>query len=193
MRGGKRSVGAATLAAAWLLSLAAPPAPAQAPRGTQTVYTNRASFSLPVRMDDRDRAELKELKFYVKSPGGPRPGQWVCLETAPPTKSRFSFQAAYDGEYWFAFVTVDKAGQVAPPNLDKAAPGLVVVVDTHPPEIDVQKLPVASGEVFLQCQIKDANPDYASLRLEYQTPEHGWRALEPRADAPGVFRVADPS
>src|SRR3954466_11512881 len=183
MRGGKRTVGAALLALTCLLSRAAAPASAQAPRGVQTVYTNKASFSLPVRLDERDRAELKELKFYVKSPGGPKQGQWVCVETAPPSKGRFAFQAAYDGEYWFAFVTVDKAGQVAPPNLDKASPGLIVVVDTHPPEIDVQKLPVASGEVFLQCQIKDATPDYASLRLEYQTPEHGWRALEPRADA----------
>jgi hypothetical protein len=56
----------------------------------------------------------------------------------------------------------------------------------------VQKLPVASGEVFLQCQIKDANPDYSSLRLEYQTADKGWRALEPQSDAPGVFRVTDP-
>src|SRR5262245_19748712 len=128
---GKRSVGAAMFALAGLMSLIAGPAMAQAPRNVQTVYTNRAAFSLPVRLDDRDRAELKELKFYVKSPGGPKAGQWVCLETAAPTKNRFSFQAAYDGEYCFAFVSVDKAGQVAPPNLEKAAPGLIVIVDTH--------------------------------------------------------------
>ena len=49
---GKRSVGAASLALAGLLSLVAGTATAQAPRNVQTVYTNRAAFSLPVRLDD---------------------------------------------------------------------------------------------------------------------------------------------
>src|SRR5688572_32793279 len=98
------------LALAGMLGLAAPGF-AQAPRGVQTVHTNRASFTLPVRMDERDRAELKELKFYVRAPQGARPGEWVCLETAPPSKSKFNYQAPEDGEYWFAFVTVDKSGQ----------------------------------------------------------------------------------
>jgi hypothetical protein len=181
------------LALAGLLGAAAAPAPAQTARGVQTVYTNRTAFSLPVRMDERDRAELKELKFYVRAATGPRAGEWDCKETASPTKAKFAYQAPQDGEYWFAFVTVDKAGQVAPADLNKSKPGLVVVVDTEAPDIDVQRLPAASGEVFLQCQLKDANPDYASIRLEYAGADRAWRPLEPAADAPGVFRVPDPA
>src|SRR5438874_6213558 len=111
--------------------LAAGQAAAEAPKGVQTVYTNRMSFSLPVRIDDRDRAELRELKFYVKPLQGSHPGEWVCVETAPPTKAKFQYRAPHDGEYWFAFVTVDKLGRIAPADLDKSSPGLVVVVDTR--------------------------------------------------------------
>jgi hypothetical protein len=88
---------------------------------------------------------------------------------------------------------VDKAGQVAPADLNKSRPGLVVVVDTKAPEIEVQRLPAATGEVFLQCQLKDANPDYASIRLEYAGADRAWRPLEPVLEAPGVFRVPDPA
>jgi hypothetical protein len=180
------------LALAWLVGLAAAPALAQAPRGVRTVYTNQLAFGLPVGLDERDRAEVRELKFYVREPCGPRPNEWVCLETAPPTKTRFTYRAAHDGEYWFAFATADKAGQATPTDLNRMPPGLVVIVDTQAPEVEVTKLPVASGETYLQCQIRDAHPDYAALRLEYQTPERAWRPLQPHPDAPGLFRVPDP-
>jgi hypothetical protein len=173
--------------------LAAGPAAAQAPKNVQTVYTNRPSFSLPVRIDDKDRADLRELKFYAKALQGSRPNEWVCLETAPATKAKFGYRAPQDGEYWFNFVTVDKAGRIYPSDLDKAPPGLKVVVDTRAPEVDVQRLPAASGEVFLQCQVRDANPDYGTVKLEYRGIDHAWHALEPVSDAPGVFRIPDRS
>jgi hypothetical protein len=173
--------------------LAVAPVAAQAPKAEKIVYTNRVSFTLPVKIDDRDRAELRELKFYAKSLQGPRSGEWVGVETAPPTKSKFGYRVTQDGEYWFAFVTVDKAGRIAPADLEKAPPGLVVVVDTKAPEVDVQKLPAASGEMFLQCTVRDANPDYAALKLEYKGIDRAWHALEQTPDAPGVFKVPDKS
>jgi hypothetical protein len=173
--------------------LAAGPVAAQAPKGVQTVYTNRVSFTLPVRIDDRDRAELRELKFYAKAMQGLRSGEWVVVESAPPTKAKFGYRVTQDGEYDFAFVTVDKAGRVAPADLEKTAPGLVVVVDTKAPDVDVQRMPVASGEVYLQCNVRDANPDYAALKLEYKGIDRAWHAMEQSPDAPGVFRVPDKS
>jgi hypothetical protein len=173
--------------------LAGGPALAQDPKNVQTVYTNRPSFSLPVRIDDRDRADLKELKFYAKAMQGSRPNEWVCLETAPASKAKFGYRAPGDGKYCFNFVTVDKAGRYYPSDLDKAPPGLIVVVDSRAPEVDVQKMPSASGEVFLQCQIKDANPDYGTCKLEYRGIDHAWHALDSVPDAPGVFRIPDKS
>src|SRR5205085_286671 len=119
------------------------------------------------KIDDRDRADLKELKFYVKAVQGGLPGEWVCKETAPPSQTKFAFRAAQDGEYWFAFVTVDKAGNLAPADLDKEPPGLIVVVDTQAPVVDVRPAAAASGETFLQCQAWDAHPEPASIKLEY--------------------------
>jgi hypothetical protein len=157
------------------------------------VYTNRLSFSLPVRIDERDKSELKELKFYVKAINGGKPGEWQCIETAPPTKSRFQYQAPQDGEYWFAFATVDRFGHVTPADLEREPPGLMVVVDTKAPEVEVQKLVVASGETYLQCQIRDANPDYGKMKLEAIMPDKTVRQLEPLEEAPGLFRVNDAS
>jgi hypothetical protein len=176
-----------------LVALAAGRAAAQAPNGVRTVYTNRPGFSLPVRIDDRDRAELRELRLYCKALQGNRQNEWVCLETAAPSKSKFGYRAPQDGEYWFSFVTVDRSGRVAPTDLDKAPPGLVVVVDSRAPEVEVQKLPSASGEMFLQCHVRDANPDYATVKLEYRGIDRAWHALEPLPDAPGVFRIPDKS
>ena len=48
----------------------------------------------------------------------------------------------------------------------------------------MQRLPAASGEVFLQCQIRDLNPDYGTVKLEYRGIDHAWHALESVADAP---------
>jgi hypothetical protein len=183
----KQWIAACTLGLA-IASLAV--AQSQSPR---KVYTNRLSFSLPVRIDERDKTELKELKFYVKfiSPG--KPGDWQCVETAPPTKNRFQYQAPQDGEYWFAFATVDRFGRVMPNDLDREPPGLMVVVDTKAPEVDVQKLIVASGETYLQCQIRDANPDYTKIKLEALMPDKSVRLLEPLEETPGVFRIGDPN
>src|SRR5690242_14533432 len=98
---------------------------AQTPKAPRTVYTNRTTFSLPVKIDERDRAELSEVKFYARMVQGGSKGQWVCKETAPPSQSKFTFRAPHDGEYWFAFATLDKAGVVAPTDLDKQPPGLI--------------------------------------------------------------------
>ncbi len=173
--------------------LAGGPAAAQAPKSVQTVYTNRPSFSLPVRVDDKDRADLRELKFYVKALQGGRANEWVCLETAPAGKSKFGYRAPQDGEYLFNFVTVDKLGRVFPSDLERTPPGLRVIVDTRAPEVDVLRLPAASGEIFLQCQVHDANPDYGTVKLHYRGIDHEWHPLEPVADAPGVFRIPDRS
>ena len=162
---------------------------AQTPKAPRTVYTNRTTFSLPVKIDERDRAELSEVKFYVRMVQGGSKGQWVCKETAPPSQSKFTFRAPLDGEYWFAFATIDKAGLVAPADLDKQPPGLIVVVDTKAPEIDIGPLRVVDGQPVLECRVRDEHADPASLKVEYQTPTRSWRALEPVPKTPGQFRV----
>lgn len=176
-----------------LLLGTAPGALAQEPgqKGPRKIYTRTTVFRLPVQLDERDRAELKELKLFVKT----LPGDWVCAETAAPAQNAFSFRAPQDGEYWFAFATVDKAGQMSPASLGQEPPGLIVVVDTVAPDVEVRPLP-ASSQLYLQCKIHDANPDYRSIKVEYELDAKmglAWTALEPVADTPGVFQVPDKS
>src|SRR5207237_2948385 len=79
---------------------------------------------------------------------------------------------------------------------DQHAPGLIVVVDTKPPEITVRPLPADSGPGYLQCKLIDANPDYSSVKMDCEVPGKGapvWKQLEPVADIPGVFQVPEKS
>src|SRR5947209_8576123 len=135
--------------------LAAGPAAAQAPKAAQTVYTNRPAFSLPVRIDERDRGDVSQLKFYVKALQGSRANEWVCLETAAAGKSKFGYKAPQDGEYWFSFAFVDRSGHVTPSDLDKTPPGLIVVVDTKAPEVELMRVPSPTGEMLLHCKLHD--------------------------------------
>jgi hypothetical protein len=172
--------------------LAAGPAAAQSPRAAQTVYTNRPAFSLPVRIDERDRGDVSQLKFYVKALQGSRANEWICLETAAASKTKFGYKAPQDGEYWFSFAFVDKNGHVTPSDLDKTPPGLIVVVDTHAPEVELLRAASAKGEMLLQCKLHDANPDYSGIKLEYKGIDRAWHALEP-AEGQGMFRIPDRS
>jgi hypothetical protein len=184
MRHARRPAVCGLLAMAWVVA----PAAAQPAKSPKTVYTSRTTFSLPVKIDERDRAELRELKFCVKMLQSGGKGEWVCKETAPPSQSKFTFRAPQDGEYWFAFATVDKAGTVAPADLDKHPPGLIVVVDTKPPEIEIGPVHLKSG-TFLQCRVHDANADWATVRMECQTTGMSWQTLDPVPNSRGLFNL----
>jgi hypothetical protein len=173
----------------WASALLIAPAAAQSAKAPRTVFTSRTIFSLPVKIDERDQAELKEVRFYVKMVQAGSKGEWVCKEVAPPTQSKFTFRTAQDGEYWFAFATVDKAGAVAPTDLDRQPPGLIVVVDTKAPDIEIGPVRVIAGQPILECRVRDANPDPAGLELEYQTATRAWRFLEPVSKGSGQFRL----
>jgi hypothetical protein len=163
---------------------------AQAPAGQAPgkVYTSKNTFRLPIKMDDRTRANLREVYLYVRTNGG----DWVRKEVAPPSQPHFTYTVPGDGEYWFCVVLVDRAGQPSPSDPNRVTPGLIVVVDTQPPDIAVRPLPVATGEVYLQCDVRDANPEPRMLKLDYQAADKSWRPLEPIQDNPSVFRIPDP-
>jgi len=174
-----------TLASAALWLTASTLVLAQAP-SPRKVFTNKQSFNVPLRVEDSDRAVLKELRFYVKPPNG----AWVLQERGTPQTARFGYQAPGDGEYWFAFATVDAAGREAPTSPDREPPRLIVVVDTKPPEVSAVPLTVASGQTYIQCTIRDANPDVNSLTADVQSADGNWKPLDLLdRDLPGVFRT----
>lgn len=152
------------------------------------IFTKSPALRLPVQLDERSRAEVSAVKLYVRGPDG----RCECAQTAPPTQTAFDYRAPGDGEYQFTFVTVDRRGVASPANVEAAAPHRVVVVDTTAPDVTAQPV-THRGEKFLQCQVRDANPDWASLRVVYLTPDNIWKPLLPAAaDTPNLFRVPTP-
>jgi hypothetical protein len=165
---------------------------AQAPQPVMTesapppkIYTRRTVLHLPITLDARLRAEVREVYLYVKTVGG----EWVRTQTAPADQTLFTFNAPQDGEYWFHVVTLSKTGELTPPDLNREPPGLVIIVDTQPPQVEIRPMPAPPGEALFQCEIRDANPDPTSLRLYQETAEAAWRPLEVVPDRPGLFRA----
>ena len=109
-------------------AMAQAPAAGQLPKMT---YTKNTIFHLPVQMDERTRANVREICLYVKSGSG----DWVRQETGLPSMTQFNYKVPRDGEYWFSLVTIDKAGRMTPADVSQEPPGLRVMVDTQPPSL----------------------------------------------------------
>jgi hypothetical protein len=150
--------------------------------------TNRTAFKLPLQVDERERGHIKEIQLWCKF--GPA-GTWTLKESVPPTKKEFVFRAQQEGEYSFTVVTVDLAGKKNPPDVSRVPPGLIVVVDKQPPEVTLHSVPGPGGQPLLQCDVRDANPDYTKTRLEYQVSDQKWQPLEKVQEQPAIYRVPE--
>lgn len=155
---------------------------------TLKTFTNKTTFFLPVKIHDHIRANLREVDLYVKV----NHGDWVRQETGLPTQEQFTYRATQEGEYWFSLVTVDRAGKVTPADLNQAAPNLKVIVDTHPPHLELQPQVGPDGELFLRCLLQDANPDYQNLRISYHGADQQEHVVVPVPSHPGLFRLDNP-
>src|SRR5262249_35251682 len=130
----------------------------------------------------------REVLLFVKVEGGP----WEIKDKAAPTQKGFRFTATQDGEYWFTSVAVDRSGNKTPADPDRQPPSLVVVVDTQPPEVELGAGPGSPGIPgvggLVVCAVRDANPDPARVKVEYQRPDGTWRPLDALPNTPGAYR-----
>ncbi len=167
-------------AAAWIVGTCAASAQAPAP-----IYTKNAALRLPIQLDERSRSEVAEIKLYVRGPSG----AWECVRTAPSTQTAFDYRAPSDGEYSFTFVTIDRRGNPTPRNVESATPHRLVIVDATAPAVTAAVKADKAG-TLLQCQVRDANPDWKTLRAMYLAPGGNWQLLVPAsADSPTVFKL----
>lgn len=156
------------------------PAPAGMSKKT---FTKNTTFNLPIQMDERTRASLREVQLYVKSGSG----DWVRQEVVTPQTSHFTYRVPQDGEYWFSLVTVDRAGKAAPNDINAVPPALRVVVDTRAPVLEAA-VAADGSEPVLRVNVVDANPDQQSVRALVGN-EHGDRALSPVAGQLATFKL----
>lgn len=151
------------------------------------IYTKTAEFKLPIQMDDKTRSNLDRVCLYVKCGDA----AWVRQETGPASMPYFLYRVPQDGEYLFSLTTIDKMGKMSPADVALEPPALRVLVDTKAPMLDVNPWTSPQGEICLRCNVIDANPDPASLKVMAKIPG-GDRMLVPYPGQPGVFKTAGP-
>ena len=165
---------------------------AQGPKNDppRTVYINRTAFKIPLKkIEERDRARLKEVQLYVRQGAS---GRWEKVAHAPPTQSEFIYQAPGDGEYWFAVAAVDLSDHRNPNDLSHEAPGIIVIIDQQPPEVAVEPMTTETGQHMIRLRTTDPHLDATKTKLEYFTAEQTWKELKPVGYDPNVFGVPDP-
>jgi hypothetical protein len=146
---------------------------------------------------------VREYQLHVKYGGGDwqlrkvaLPGQcWVTSRDAAgliKKQEAFNYNVDRDGEYWFSVVTVNKDGRSSCPDVNRMPPGLIVIVDTVPPTVDVRRATGPAGENCVRVTVKDANPDSASLQVSYRGADQAWHPLAPLPGSRELFRVPGP-
>lgn len=147
------------------------------------IYTNQPSFRIPYRFDQAEmrRLRAKEIRLFLSRNGGL---EWQHAQTVAPEAGRFDFKAATDGEYWFAVRTLDGANQLHP-DANVVEPGLVVIVDRTPPDLQLLLQPAEAGKVQLSWSVSDANLDPAKLTLEFSQGGANWQPVSVKAQAAG--------
>lgn len=150
-------------------------------------YSRETIFRLPIRIEEKSRATIKEVQLYVKA----GQGGWQLVEKAPPSQETFKFQAPQDGEYWFTLVTVDTKGTATPSDVNRVPLDeiVMVVVDTQAPAFNLEPTKLSSGDVLLRCTVTDANPDYKALKITYRGPDQMLKVIEQLPGQPGMFRA----
>lgn len=162
----------------WLVSLAqllvlmAPasdPATAAVASGAgmpRPIATRQTLFSIPFQIDQPNdpRQQPVEVQLYVSANRGAR---WDLSARAEPSKRQFLFRAGGDGEYWFLIRTVDRTGQVRPQY--NTNPGLIVVVDTNQPVLQLDAQRGEAGQVVARWQLTEPHLNLESFRIQYRT------------------------
>jgi hypothetical protein len=152
------------------------PAAVDVARLPEKLYMSKNSFFLPVTIDERARASIREVRLYVREGVG---GRWLLKDSAPPSQPGFNYRLAQDGEYWFAVVAVDQAGKASPADVTQEFPDIIVVLDTQGPQVELKALPSSPEGICVRCDVRDANPNPFLTKFEYQTADQNWRQVEP--------------
>jgi hypothetical protein len=142
----------------------------------EPIYTSRQAFRIPYQYDPQEIARLgaKEVRLYVSQNRG---GQWQAIQKVNPQAGKFDFQASGDGEYWFAVQTVAQDGELHPGG-SVFQPGLIVIVDTTKPSLQIDLKQIEPGRIAMQWSISDASIDTASIVLEFtQTGMADWQQI----------------
>lgn len=140
------------------------------------VFTSKTQFRIPYHYDQAEikRLGAREIRLYVSTDRGVT---WKHLQSVSPATRKFPFTATRDGEYWFSVRTLDSQNQLHPSGR-VFEPGLRVVIDTTPPQLDLDLKQVSPGKVQLIWNAEDKYLDPTKLVLEYsQNGSQDWQRV----------------
>lgn len=173
-----RGSGLIIVLASWLLGSL--PAWGQLP---ETIYARKREFSIPFTIEQTDRPSVMEVQLLVSTDQG---RTWRKALSATATETEFPFRADRDGLHWFIVRTLHNDGQYRPPNVEGVPPGLIVFVDTQPPQVTLNALPIQADQVGVEWDVRDDTLDLNSLVLEWRSPNGGqWVPLNTERQAYG--------
>ena len=159
-------------------------ASAQEPAGA--IFFQHRQFKIPFK--NEKAAGVTQVRLYVSSDQGKH---WQFTATAAPDEQHFRFSTPQDGYYWFAVQTVDSQQKLYPPTVDGLQANLRVIVDTTPPNVQVQALPPRGADVGVSWRVTDENLDMSlpdALRVEYRfAGAAAWIPLAVQAGANQVY------
>ena len=100
-----------------------------AAQGPAPIFTKNAALRLPVQLDERSRADVAELKLFVRGPNG----RWECA--SPPRQRRLRLTTGADGRRVLVHLRHGgPARQGVAGQRRSSAPHRKVVVDSTAPE-----------------------------------------------------------
>lgn len=170
------------------------PPPAAVEPAAESIPTRLMSFGVPFTVSAQDPLP-QEVQLYVS---GDRGVTWSLYgrkrpaANMAPEESEFPFRAARDGLYWFALRTIDRSGHARPDG--PLQPELKVLVDTTPPQLELNANVGAAGELATSWKIYDQHLAYESFKLEYQpagpaTSAPAWQSVAVELPRDGALRT----
>jgi hypothetical protein len=139
-------------------------------------HTNKSRFRIPFKFDSSalQRMNAREIQLHVSRDHG---ATWELAQTLTPDGGKFEYNSPGDGEYWFSVKTLDGRNQLHPQR-GSYETGLIVVVDSTVPSLDLSVKQLSPGQVQITWAATDSNLDASTLRFEYQNPSsREWEAV----------------
>ncbi|MEN9673502.1 MAG: hypothetical protein RL553_1767 [Planctomycetota bacterium] len=151
---------------------------------------NTPKFQIPIRVHQERKEQIRELVLYVSKDKGKT---WEVSTRAEPNQEAFTFVAKEDGPHWFSIGVVNVKGIQEPADIARAQVGQKVYVDTQKPDIKLKAEKIGE-EIQVKWEVKDANPDINSMKLECKiegNDSNEWIpiSIKPVMDGSGTFKV----
>lgn len=125
------------------------------------------SIAIPCNLT-ANPADVQEIVLYSSIDQG---RQWSRAGAIRPTDKFFAYQAPTDGVYWFNIAVVYKNGSQVPADINQTPVQQKVVFDTAKPIVKIISADRVGEEVIVTWDIQEANPDLATLKLDYRPAE----------------------